>query len=115
MRAYFAWLPAQPEQMCSSIVLLCFPDSPAVPEPTRGRFLVHVRIAYTGPAEQGERLLAPLRALNPKQDSVAATYGGKGRELIAGSSAGGRRRSCANRSMALRNSERACHERGRPG
>ncbi|MFG2193341.1 FAD-binding oxidoreductase [Streptomyces sp. NPDC048639] len=70
LRTYFAWLDGLPEEMCSSIILLRFPDHPAVPEHNRGRFLVHLRIAYTGSAEEGERLIAPLRALGPEDDTV---------------------------------------------
>jgi FAD/FMN-containing dehydrogenase len=71
LRAYVAWAAGQPEQMSSSVLLLRFPDSPAVPEANRGRFLVHLRIAYTGPAEEGALLVAPLRALGPTADTVA--------------------------------------------
>jgi hypothetical protein len=38
----------------------------SVPEPLRGRYVAHVRIAFTGSAEEGERLVAPLRALGPR-------------------------------------------------
>ncbi|MFG2606235.1 FAD-binding oxidoreductase [Streptomyces sp. NPDC048514] len=68
--AYFDWLGEQPEEMTSSVILLRFPDLPAVPEPNRGKFVIHVRIAFTGTPEQGERLVAPLRALGPDRDAV---------------------------------------------
>jgi hypothetical protein len=42
------------------------PDLPVVPEPLRGRHVVHVRIAYTGSAADGERLVEPLRAIGPR-------------------------------------------------
>ncbi|MEU2395002.1 FAD-binding oxidoreductase [Streptomyces sp. NPDC007369] len=70
LRAYFAWVPGQPEEMNSSVILLRFPDHPAVPEHNRGRFLVHLRIAYAGSAEDGAALVAPLRALGPEEDTV---------------------------------------------
>ncbi|MEU6226843.1 FAD-binding oxidoreductase [Streptomyces sp. NPDC047042] len=69
--AYFSWLNGLPEEMNSSIILLRFPDHPAVPEQNRGRFVVHVRIAFTGSEEEGERLVAPLRGLGPERDEVA--------------------------------------------
>jgi FAD/FMN-containing dehydrogenase len=51
--------------MTSSLGLLGYPDVPAVPEPLRGRYLAHVRVAYTGHAADGDRLVAPLRAVGP--------------------------------------------------
>jgi hypothetical protein len=36
------------------------------PEPIRGRYVAHVRIAYAGDAADGERLAAPLRAVGPR-------------------------------------------------
>ena len=33
-----------------------------VPAPLRGNFMIHVRIAYTGTAADGERVIRPLRA-----------------------------------------------------
>lgn len=71
VRTYLTWIHEQPEDMCSSVILLRFPDLPAVPDAVRGRFIVHVRIAYTGSPETGERLVRPLRELGPETDSVA--------------------------------------------
>lgn len=71
LRGWVAWTASQPDEMSSSLALRRFPDLPAVPEPMRGKLLVHVRIAYTGPPEDGESLLRPLRALGPTMDTVA--------------------------------------------
>ena len=72
LHAYRAWVAAVPEEMSSSVVLLRLPDLPFVPEPMRGTLTVHVRIAYLGSAEDGEKLVAPLRAVAPALiDSVA--------------------------------------------
>jgi FAD binding domain len=57
------WLDDVPEELTSSVALLQLPDAPEIPPSLRGRFVVHVRVAYTGPAEEGEHLLRPLRAL----------------------------------------------------
>ncbi|MGK5498799.1 FAD-binding oxidoreductase [Streptomyces sp. URMC 125] len=51
-----------PEEMTSSAVLLRFPDVPAVPAPLRGRYTASLRIVFAGPEEEGEKLVAPLRA-----------------------------------------------------
>jgi FAD/FMN-containing dehydrogenase len=60
--AYRRWARTVPEEMTSSVALTRFPLRPEVPEPLRGRFVVHVRIAYHGSAQDGERLVRPLRA-----------------------------------------------------
>ncbi|MDA3626630.1 FAD-binding oxidoreductase [Saccharopolyspora sp. WRP15-2] len=65
------WTRDLPEEMTSSVALVPFPDIPALPEPLRGRHVAHVRIAYAGDAEEGERLVEPLRAIGPRLiDSV---------------------------------------------
>ncbi|MFJ8847171.1 FAD-binding oxidoreductase [Streptomyces cyaneofuscatus] len=67
------WTATVPEEMTSSVALLRLPDTAAdVPEFLRGAFAAHVRIAFTGPAAEGERLVRPLRACGtPLADSVA--------------------------------------------
>ncbi len=65
LRAWAAWHPGTPETMVTSFAVLRMPPLPEVPEPLRGAFLVSVRIAYTGTAADGERLVAPLRAAAP--------------------------------------------------
>ncbi|MEV6374775.1 FAD-binding oxidoreductase [Micromonospora musae] len=72
LTAWSAWTMDLPDEMTSSIALLRLPPAPEVPEPLRGRLVVHVRIAYVGSAETGARLVAPLRATGPALiDSVA--------------------------------------------
>lgn len=70
LRTYVDWAHQQPEEMTSSIILVRFPDIPQMADDVRGRFLVNVRIAYVGAPADGERLVAPLRALRPEQDHV---------------------------------------------
>lgn len=68
---YLQWTATVPDEMGSSIALISFPDAPALPEPLRGRHVVHVRISYAGAAlGAGERMVAPLRALGPVIDTV---------------------------------------------
>ncbi|CAM5373358.1 FAD-binding oxidoreductase [Streptomyces atroolivaceus] len=65
------WSATVPEEMTSSVALLRLPDVPDVPRFLRGRVAAHVRIAYTGPAEEGERLVGPLRECGTAmEDSV---------------------------------------------
>lgn len=71
LHAYAEWTRQVPEEMASSVLLSQNPDVPGVPEPLRGRFVTHVRIAYSGPGEDGERLIRPLRELAaPLLDTV---------------------------------------------
>jgi FAD/FMN-containing dehydrogenase len=72
VNAYVAWTTTLPDEMTSSIALARLPDVDALPDPLRGRFVVHVRVAYCGPPDAGERLVAPLRAAAaPILDTVA--------------------------------------------
>ncbi|MEU1463106.1 FAD-binding oxidoreductase [Streptomyces sp. NPDC005727] len=69
---YLRWTETLPEELTSSVSLLDYPDLPFFPAVLRGRFAAHVRVAYTGDSRDGERLLAPLRALGPRlSDTVA--------------------------------------------
>lgn len=63
MHAYAEWTRHVPEEMASSVLLAHNPDLPEVPAPLRGRFVTHVRFAYSGAAAQGARLIRPLRDL----------------------------------------------------
>jgi hypothetical protein len=68
---YLHWTEDVPDEMTSSIAVKPFPDAPAIPEPLRGRHLLHIRIAYLGDAGTGERLLRPLRGLGaPVLDTI---------------------------------------------
>ncbi|GAA0421338.1 FAD-binding oxidoreductase [Streptomyces luteireticuli] len=62
------WTTGVPEEMTSSVTLIPFPDIPQLPEFLRGRYVASFRIAFNGPAEEGERLVAPLRAIGPRLD-----------------------------------------------
>ncbi|WP_262495997.1 FAD-binding oxidoreductase [Nonomuraea sp. SYSU D8015] len=66
LRAYAEWTRRMPEEMASSVLLAANPDLPGVPEPLRGRFAAHVRIAYSGAPEDGAELVRPLRDLGPR-------------------------------------------------
>ncbi|MGW1626411.1 FAD-binding protein [Streptomyces sp. NPDC002172] len=65
LEAWRAWLPTVGEDMTSSIGVQRLPDIPALPEPLRGAFAVHLRIGYLGSAADGAGLVAPLRAAAP--------------------------------------------------
>jgi FAD/FMN-containing dehydrogenase len=65
------WTRTAPEAMGSSVLLIRMPDLPVLPDVLRGRYVVHVRFAFTGSAEEGERLVRPFRDLEPVTDTVA--------------------------------------------
>ncbi|MGG2465784.1 FAD-binding oxidoreductase [Streptomyces sp. RGM 3693] len=65
LAAYLRWTDTVPDTLTSSLALIVYPDLPQLPAPLRGRHLLQIRIAYTGPAEEGARLVAPLRAVGP--------------------------------------------------
>ncbi|OAR24886.1 hypothetical protein A8W25_14080 [Streptomyces sp. ERV7] len=65
LRSWLEWTAGVGEEMTSSIGLVPFPDKPAVPEPVRGQYTAHIRIAHTGSTADGEAAVAPLRAIGP--------------------------------------------------
>jgi hypothetical protein len=60
-----------PETMTSVARILQLPPIPEVPETLRGRAFTVVEAIFLGDAEEGSRLLEPLRALEPEIDTLA--------------------------------------------
>ncbi|OEU96434.1 hypothetical protein AN216_20695 [Streptomyces oceani] len=71
LTVYRDWTAGLTERLTSSVMAIVLPDVPALPEPLRGRHVLGVRIAFTGSAAEGERLVAPLRELGPLTDQLA--------------------------------------------
>ncbi|GIF47695.1 berberine-like enzyme [Asanoa ferruginea] len=65
LAAYGSLAATAPDALTSSIIFLRAPDLPFVPESMRGKLSIFVRVAYPGPAVDGEALIAPLRAAAP--------------------------------------------------
>ncbi|GAA2500038.1 FAD-binding oxidoreductase [Streptomyces longisporus] len=63
LQAYEQWTRTVPDGLTSSFAAVPYPDIPALPPHLRGRYVVSVRVAYTG--ADGEQLVAPLRELGP--------------------------------------------------
>jgi FAD/FMN-containing dehydrogenase len=63
LRAYEEWTRTVPDGLTSSFAAVPYPDLPALPPHLRGRYVLSVRVAYTG--ADGERLVAPLREIGP--------------------------------------------------
>jgi hypothetical protein len=71
LAAFRRWLPGLPDAASPSISLLRLPDLDFVPPPLRGRFVVHLRLAFQGNREEGDALLAPMRAVStPLMDTA---------------------------------------------
>jgi FAD/FMN-containing dehydrogenase len=72
LHAYREWADTLPDETTTAIALMRFPDLPMIPEELRGQFVVNLRVAHAGPADEGAELLAPMRAVAPViADSVA--------------------------------------------
>jgi len=65
LHAWREWVADIPDEMSTSVAIQRLPPDPALPEPLRGAFVVHVRVAYNGAAGEGEKLLVRLRAAAP--------------------------------------------------
>ncbi|MEV7893594.1 FAD-binding oxidoreductase [Streptomyces cyaneofuscatus] len=63
VRGYLAWTRTVPETLTSSLAALVYPALPQLPEELRGRYVISVRVAFTGDVKEGERLVTPLRAI----------------------------------------------------
>jgi hypothetical protein len=63
IRAYRDWTETVPDDITSVVRFLHPPDLPDVPEPIRGRPLLTIDAACIGSREEGERAIAPLRAI----------------------------------------------------
>lgn len=65
LHAYQRWCPGLPDEVTTAVALLRLPDVPAFPPELRGTSTVHLYVASTTSAQEGERLLAPMRSAAP--------------------------------------------------
>ena len=71
LHAFSAWAPTLPEEVTTSAALLRLPPVEDVPPPLRGVVSLALRFGFTGCAERGEALVAPMRRIaTPVLDSV---------------------------------------------
>ncbi|WP_433590936.1 FAD-binding oxidoreductase [Nocardia sp. CA-145437] len=66
LQAWRRWTRQAPETVTSAITMLTFPDLPQVPPHLRGRYVATINVAFTGTEAEGERLVAPLRAVGER-------------------------------------------------
>ncbi len=65
LHAWRDWVVSLPEQMTTSVAIQRLPPAPELPAPIRGNFVVALRVAFLGPAGEGRRLVARMRAAAP--------------------------------------------------
>jgi FAD/FMN-containing dehydrogenase len=69
--AWREWIATVPDEMSSTLKLIRYPPLPTVPDQLRGRAVVAIMLAFTGSAERGAELVAPLRAVSaPYMDTL---------------------------------------------
>jgi hypothetical protein len=68
--AYAALMAGAPDRLGGALALTDAPPSPFVPEALHGAPLVAVVVLWLGEGGDGERAIAPLRALRPALDAV---------------------------------------------
>ncbi len=69
LRAWRDWTRTTPDHVASIAQVVNVPPLPHVPEPLRGRSFAMVIVSVLG--DDGESVVAPLRALGPELDTVA--------------------------------------------
>ena len=71
LRSLVPVLLAAPDELTAMPLIMLAPEDPAIPDQHRGRPVVSLSVAWSGPAGAGEPALAPLRALgSPISDTV---------------------------------------------
>lgn len=72
LRFYRDWIAGAPDELTTIVVHRKAPALPMFPPELRGRLVVAVACCYAGPVEEGEKVLAPLRAFDsPLFDACA--------------------------------------------
>jgi FAD/FMN-containing dehydrogenase len=82
--AWREWIATAPDELSSTLKLIRYPPLPTVPDQLRGRAVVAIMLAFTGTAERGDELVAPLRAVATPYMDTLATIAGAGLADVAG-------------------------------
>lgn len=71
LRSLVPVLLAAPDELTAMPTIVLAPEDPAIPDQHRGRPVVYISVAWSGPSGAGGRAMAPLRALgSPISDTV---------------------------------------------
>ena len=74
LRRLVPTLLAAPDDLTAMPYVMAAPPDPSIPAELQGTLLLHLQVLWAGSPEEGERALAPLRALGPAvQDTVKLT------------------------------------------
>ncbi len=65
LHSYRSWVADHTDDTSSSVALLRLPPDPGLPEPIRGRFVVHVRMGHLGDPAEGARVATAMRWAAP--------------------------------------------------
>ncbi|MFJ6538876.1 FAD-binding oxidoreductase [Paenarthrobacter sp. NPDC091711] len=65
LRAFREWVPSLPVEASASMAFLRLPDMEMIPEPLRGKFVIHLRYAYQGDPVTASEVLQPMRTSAP--------------------------------------------------
>lgn len=65
LQQFSEWVPTLPTEASASLAFLRLPEMDIIPEPLRGKFVVHLRYAYQGDAAVATQLLEPMRHCAP--------------------------------------------------
>jgi len=65
LRFYRDWITGVPDELTTAVIHRWAPPLPAIPAELHGRAVVMVVACYAGPVEDGEQVLAPLKAFGP--------------------------------------------------
>jgi hypothetical protein len=65
LRFYRDWITGVPDELTTAVIHRWVPPLPAIPAEFHGRPVVMVVACYAGPVEEGEQVLAPLKAFAP--------------------------------------------------
>jgi FAD/FMN-containing dehydrogenase len=85
-RAYRDFMATAPDEIGGGLALISAPPAPFIPEEMQLKPAVGVIFFYVGPVEDGERAVAPIRALEPAVEMLAPLpYAGFQQLLDAGS------------------------------
>ena len=82
--AWREWIATVPDELTSTLKLIRYPPLPTVPDKLRGRAVVAIMLAFTGSAERGAELVAPLRAVTAPLLDTLSTIAGAALADIAG-------------------------------
>jgi FAD/FMN-containing dehydrogenase len=87
LRTWRTWTAHVPRQVASTAMIATLPAWDVIPEALRGRLGVVIEVAHHGDEAEARELLEPLRAMQPRMDTVATMPTSALGSLIGGENA----------------------------